>query len=99
MCSVLLLSDKVFFLEQGRKKTNKRKIRCTNGNLMRKYYKGCVLEKVDLSHQLLHVNFISEIYMLCLKKHLGKESKNAMIITLKYLLKIVKHVVQEQKKS
>lgn len=64
---------------------------------MRKYYKGCVLEKVDLSHQLLHVNFISEICMLCLKKHLWKEYKNAMIITLKYLLKTVKHVVQEQK--
>ena len=64
---------------------------------MRKYYKGCVLEKVDLSHQLLHVNFISDICMLCLKKYLWKEYKNAMIITLKYLLKTVKHVVQEQK--
>ena len=64
---------------------------------MRKYYKGCVLEKVDLSHQLLHVNFISEICMLCLKKHLWKEYKNSMIITLKYLLKKVNHVVQEQK--
>ena len=44
-------------------------MRCTNGNLMRKY-KECALGKVDLSHHLLRVNFISQIFILCLKKHL-----------------------------
>lgn len=66
---------------------------------MRKYYKECALEKVDLSHHLLRINYISQIFILCLKKHLWKEYKNVIIITLKYLLKIAKNVVHEQKKK
>lgn len=92
-------SDESFFLEQRWKKIKwkKNKRRHKTGSLMRKCYKGYALEKVDLSHQLLHLNFISEIFMLSLKKSLWKQDKNAVTIICKYLLQILKNVVHKWK--
>lgn len=48
----------------------KKKLKSKTENLIRKYNKGHTLQEVDLSHQLLHLNLIPEVFVLHLKKTL-----------------------------
>lgn len=90
--------DESFFSEQRWKKINWKKNKLTqNWKSDEKILQRVCNGKVDLSHQLLHVNFISEIFMLSLKKSLWKEDKNAVTIIFKYLLQILKYVVHKWK--